>query len=173
MRDFIGPKGLSASLFPAQSGGFLLRRPFLFGLVFSLSFFGSFQANAADWRLEARWRALSEDGRAVVDRLAADFYEEELRLSQSRNIEATTAEIYAGLTDKEKAAFREERRTAWQAMTEEQQRALRNTELPAYANLTEEQKAPFRQIALDRIAPAPLNAADEETVETAPGEADI
>ena len=37
---------------------------------------------------DARWEALAPGERAMVDRLAADFYESDLRLAQSRQIEA-------------------------------------------------------------------------------------
>lgn len=96
-----------------------------------------------------------------------------MRLAQSRNIEAATARIYAGLPEAEKAAFREERRSQWRTMTGEQRRSLRNVKFPAYVNLAEEQKTPFRRIAIDRMAPSPLNAAGDENVSATADENDI
>jgi len=91
----------------------------------------------------------------MVDRMAADFYESDLRLAQSRQIEASTAAAYSSMSERERAEFREERRESWQTMRDEERKALRNVKLPAYSNLTDAQKAPFRQIAIDRLAPRP------------------
>ncbi|MEM9616819.1 MAG: hypothetical protein AAF936_02570 [Pseudomonadota bacterium] len=132
----------------------------LFGLFFAIAASGSMTALAqsggfSSSRAEARWEGLSDNERAMVDRIAADFYQSDLRLAQSRQIEASTSAIYASLSDKEREQFREERRSDWKAMQQEERAALRNVKLPAYSNLTEAQKAPFRQIALDRLAPKP------------------
>jgi hypothetical protein len=141
-----------------------LRRLFLSSLVFSFTVFGSIHARAdngaalgnrlsAEGYENARWRNLSTNEKIMLDRVAANFFEANLRLTQSRQIEASTAGIYVALTENERTMFREERRRTWRAMRDDERNALRNVKLPAYSNLTEGQKAPFRQIALDQLAP--------------------
>lgn len=102
---------------------------------------------------------LGSSEQRLADRIAADFFENELRLSQSRRIEAQTAEQYRALAPMEKKAFREERRRLWRAFSHEQQLALRNVKRPAYQNLSEEQKATFRQTAAANLRSSP-NAPD-------------
>lgn len=87
----------------------------------------------------------------LADRLASDFFENELRLAQSRRIEAETAAQYLSLSAKERQAFREERRRIWRSFSHEQRLALRNVKVPAYNNLSEEQKQPFRRSALSSL----------------------
>ncbi|MGE0410148.1 MAG: DUF3106 domain-containing protein, partial [Amphiplicatus sp.] len=111
---------------------------------------------------DMRFEVLAEDERALIDRLAADFYEETLRQSQANAIESHTSEIYAQAAPAERARFRAERRAAWKRMTPAQRAALADTKHPAYRNLTEQQKAPFRSIALDELGAA--GALDREAL---------
>jgi hypothetical protein len=104
-------------------------------------------AQASDIRFEM----LAADEKAIVDRLAARFYEDGLRKAQAYAIEARTSARYVGATPAERARFRDERRTRWAQMTEAERQALRSVVRPSFSNLTEEQKAPFRTIALDRL----------------------
>lgn len=87
----------------------------------------------------------------LADRVASDFFENELRLAQSRRIEAETAAQYRSMTAEEKYIFREERRLIWRSFNHEQRLALRNVKLPAFNNLSEEQKQPFRRSALSSL----------------------
>ena len=105
------------------------------------------------------WHGLTNDEQFMVDRVAADFYEANLRLAQSRQIEAATASIYTKQDAQARAEFRNQRRNVWDKMKAEKRQTLRNVKLPTYANLTEAQKAPFRQIALEQLAPARANKA--------------
>lgn len=136
----------------------MLRRPFLFGVIFSFVFFGSLHAEAGDAAsapariyaaADLTWQALADDEKAIIDRMAADFFEASLRLSQSRLIEAHTGKIYRSLTPADRAYFREERRRAWKKMTAAQRLALRGVKRPKFSNLAEPQKQPFRRYALD------------------------
>ncbi len=102
----------------------------------------------------AQWDNYSANEKVMLDRVAADFYQSSLRLAQSRAIEAATADTYLGKSPEERTAFREERRSIWNAMSDDQRRGSRNVKLPVFSNLTESQKTPFRQIALDQLAPA-------------------
>lgn len=97
----------------------------------------------------------------IVERMAADFYENNLRLSQSRNIEAATAQIYRGLEAAKQADFRRQRRRQWRAMDEDARRSLRGVETPRYENLTEAQKAPFRRAAAGRLGAGGVDAGDD------------
>lgn len=90
----------------------------------------------------------------LADRLAADFFENSLRLSQSRRIEAETAVYYTSLSPDEREAFREERRRFLRSLSHEQRLALRNVKRPAYNNLAEDQKERFRRQALSALAPS-------------------
>lgn len=100
---------------------------------------------------DVRWEVLAPDERQIVDLLAADFYEDSLRLAQSRAIEAHTAELYVEANAEGRAKFRAAREAAWRAMTPQERKSLRDADRPAYANLTDDQKAPFRKIALDKL----------------------
>ncbi|MFQ5563921.1 MAG: hypothetical protein ACE5FO_10180 [Parvularculaceae bacterium] len=135
-----------------------LRRSLAFGLFFFLGLFASIEIRAQEFAApqnaafaDMRWEALSEDERAIVDRLAADFFEDSLRYSQASAIEARTAELYAESPDDARAEFRITRREKWRAMNDAQRRALRGVERPRFANLSEGQKMPFRKYALDRL----------------------
>ena len=90
----------------------------------------------------------------LADRIAADFFENGLRLSQSRRIEAETAVYYVSLSPEEREEFREERRRFLRALSHEQRLALRNVKRPAYNNLSENQKERFRQQAVSALAPS-------------------
>ncbi|MBL4620514.1 MAG: hypothetical protein JKX88_10515 [Marinicaulis sp.] len=102
----------------------------------------------------AMWDNYSTNEKLMLDRVAADFYQASLRLSQTRKIEAATADIYLAKSPEERAVFREERQRIWNAMSEDQRRGSRNVKLPVFSNLTEAQKTPFRQIARDQLTPA-------------------
>ena len=118
--------------------------------------------------IEQRWEALSPSEQTMVDRMAASFYESELRLAQSRQIEASTSSIYTAMSEDERAEFRDARRGEWRSMRPEERAALRNVKLPAYSNLTDAQKAPFRRIAINRLAPEPSQE-DPEQLSADPG----
>jgi len=105
----------------------------------------------------------------MVDRMAASFYESDLRLAQSRQIEASTSSIYTAKSEKERSEFRDARRAEWRSMRPEERAALRNVKLPAYSNLTDAQKAPFRRIAIDRLAPPETSQETPEQLSADPG----
>lgn len=97
----------------------------------------------------------------LADRLAADFFENDLRLSQSRRIEAETANQYLSLSPENREAFREERRRFLRSLSHEQRLALRNVKTPAYNNLSEGQKERFRRDAMSRLAPSPRSGGSQ------------
>ena len=113
--------------------------------------------NAPEWsadqsrNLKSSWRRLKDGQKILVDRVAASFFEESLRLSQTQRIEAQTAQLYLEMTPEEQAEFRETRRQIWRSMTDEERTALRGVKRPAYANLSDAQKAPFRRTALQSL----------------------
>ena len=129
--------------------GVYVYKPLTFGLAFGLAMFASIgpRAQTAD----LRWEVLADDEKQIIDRVAADFYEESLRQSQAEAIESHTSEIYASGSDEQRDEFRNERRSEWQAMTPVERASLREAKRPLFRNLTEEQKAPFRRHALDRL----------------------
>ena len=129
-----------------------MRKPLIFGLAFGFAAFASLSPRAESHDL--RWEVLAEDERAIIDRLAADFYEDALRRSQTAVIEDRTSELYTKASPVERARFRMERRNEWRSMTDAQREALKNAKRPSYRNLTEEQKAPFRRIAFDKLGAA-------------------
>ena len=88
----------------------------------------------------------------LADRMAADFFENSLRLSQSRRIEAETLQYYLSLSSEEREAFRAERRRFYQSLTPDQRLALRNVKIPAYNNLAEHQKERFRETAVSALS---------------------
>ena len=145
-----------------------MRKNTLVGLVFGVALCASsasigqdssqFQHNGP-----LQWETLSENEQILVDRMAADFYESDLRLTQSRQIEASTAASYSSMSPEERFDFRENRRETWQNMQDEERAALRNAKLPTYSNLTDGQKAPFRQIAIDRLAPQSMSRATDQS----------
>lgn len=91
----------------------------------------------------------------LLDAIAAEFYENRLRLSQSRRIEAETARRYLSLPDAAKSRFRAKRREIWRRMSEDERALLRSVKLPRYSNLTEDQKQAFRRIAAQELGIAP------------------
>lgn len=103
---------------------------------------------------DPRWEALSPSERVIIDRVAADFYEDSLRSAQSANIEATTSRLYQGSPPSERDRFREQRRADWRAMAPAERDALRGVTRPAFRNLAETQKAPFRSYAIDQLTAA-------------------
>lgn len=144
-----------------------MRTPYLISLISALALCTPISAAAQDSGFgsaaaEQRWETLAPGDRAMVDRMAASFYESDLRLAQSRQIEASTSSIYTAMSERERSEFRDERRSEWRSMRPEERAALRNVKLPAYSNLTEAQKAPFRRIAIDRLAPEPSQEAPEQ-----------
>ncbi|MEX0645460.1 MAG: hypothetical protein WD076_09125 [Parvularculaceae bacterium] len=128
-----------------------MRRPLIFGLVFGLAAFGSLSPSAHGQTVDMRFEVLAATEKTLIDRLAADFYEEQLRQSQASAIETHTSELYVRATPAERARFREERRAAFEDMPEAERKVLRDVKRPTYRNLTESQKAPFRSIALDNL----------------------
>ena len=120
-------------------------------MAFSVALFGSLRAAAQDRGApptDVSWQVLEDYERAIIDKMAADFFEKSLRLAQSRRIEAETTVSYLALSEREKYEFREYRRRQWRAMSEEKRHLLRNVKRPAFDNLAEEQKTPFRQNAV-------------------------
>ncbi|WP_425409093.1 hypothetical protein [Hyphococcus sp.] len=98
----------------------------------------------------------------LMDAIAAEFYENRLRLSQSRRIEAATADHYLSLTVAERSRFRAYRRDLWDRMSAEEKAALRGAKQPRYFNLLESQKRIFRHIAAQELGagPPPGDATD-------------
>lgn len=137
-----------------------MRRPLTFGVIFGMATFLSFAPDAHAQTADMRWEALSESERGLIDRLAADFYEDGLRQAQSDAIETRTNEIYREAQPADRARYREDRRSDWEAMSDAQRGSLRGVKRPVYRNLTEEQKAPFRRGALDRLGGAGALDAD-------------
>lgn len=131
-----------------------MRRPLTFGLFFGLAAFGSLSPNAHSETIDMRWEVLAESEKAIIDRLAADFYEDSLRQSQASAIESHTSDLYVRATPVERARYRDERRAAWEQMSDADRQILRNAKRPTYRNLTEAQKQPFRTIALDNLGAA-------------------
>lgn len=111
-------------------------------------------ALAAAQGFDLRYEALAEKERALIDLMAADFYEKSLRTSQARAIEARTAALYRGRPEEARASFRAARRARWREMGEPSRTALRGAKEPVFDHLAEEQKTPFRSIALDRLGAA-------------------
>lgn len=140
-----------------------MRRPVTFGVVFGLVMFASFAPRAQT--ADLRWEVMASDEQRIVDRLAADFYEESLRQTQVDAIERHTSEIYAGETPAGRARFRADRRAEWEAMNEAERASLHGAKHPLFRNLTEAQKAPFRRHALDRLRGA--GALDREALTAA------
>ncbi len=91
----------------------------------------------------------------LADRIAADFFENDLRLSQTRRIEAETARYYRSLSPEDREAFRAARRRFYRSMTPDQRLVLRNVKTPAFNNLAEHQKERFRRTALSALSPSP------------------
>ena len=134
-----------------------MRRPILFSVVFGATIFLSVNVQVhAESPLsvtgpDLRWNVLSDDEKALIDRIAADFYEATLRPSQSQTIEDGTALAYIQGDKAARNAFIKERRAQWRRLNADERRALRNTKTPNYDNLTDAQKMPFRRHALDKL----------------------
>lgn len=93
---------------------------------------------------------------ALVDLVAADFFETQIAAEQATLLEAQTAAAYRSLADSRKAAFRAERRARWRALNECERARLRGVKRPAFLNLTTDQQAVFRALAADRLG-APMD----------------
>ncbi len=131
-----------------------------------MTLFASFTPQAgAQTGVDTRWEVLASGERRIIDRVAAQFYEEELRYAQSSEIEAHTSELYADASPAARDRFRSERRASWNEMTDAQRRALRGAKRPSYRNLTEAQKAPFRRHAIDQLGAA--GAIDQDALAAA------
>lgn len=89
---------------------------------------------------------------AIVDAIAAQFFENELQSVQAYRIEAMTAQRYRKMTFSARQQFRADRRQQWNAMSIQQRNRLRQTPSPRFLNLTETQKSVFRQIAVRRVS---------------------
>ena len=85
---------------------------------------------------------------AIIDLIAADFYENALRLAQTFKIEAQTAVDYRYLPEDQRQLFRSKRRDIWRALSDEQRQTLRGVKRPQFLNLSENQKDAFRKIAV-------------------------
>ncbi|MBY0422481.1 MAG: hypothetical protein K2Q06_09265 [Parvularculaceae bacterium] len=118
----------------------------------------------SSWR-DPRWEALSPTERIIIDRVAAEFYEEQLRAAQTSAIEATTPQIYRSASASERARFRDERRYDYRTMSPRERDALRGVTRPSFRNLAESQKAPFRAYAIDQLTAA--GAVDERALQRA------
>ncbi|NNE41157.1 MAG: DUF3106 domain-containing protein [Marinicaulis sp.] len=133
-----------------------MRRPVLFLACFTVTLCGSFQAAAENG-------ASYEPGQmALIDRMAADFFETELHPAQSRTIENSIADQYRTLSLTDRKRFRDRRRLQWRAMTDAERNALRGAKSPTFSHLSEDRKSTFRNIALDR-----LTAGGDETPRSA------
>ena len=93
-------------------------------------------------------------GDIFVDLVAAEFFESNLRLAQSRQIEADTARRYLALSAAERAHFRAERKKLWREMSAGERLALRGAKRPRFSNLDEAQKQTFRRIASEELGAA-------------------
>lgn len=108
--------------------------------------------NSAPSASSVRALSVSASGTDIfVDLVAADFFESDLRLAQSRQIEAATARRYLALDETDRAVFREKRRQLWKQMSEQEKAALRGAKRPRFANLDETQKQTFRRIASEEL----------------------
>lgn len=134
-----------------------LRRTFVFSAMLVFTLCGGGRGAAQDARAiapEVRPQLLSAstgEKDAFVELVAADFFESDLRLAQSRQIEAATAERYLSLDAAGRAQFREKRRAAWRRMSDQERAALRGAKRPRFANLDEAQKQTFRRIASQEL----------------------
>lgn len=138
-----------------------LRRPATFATVFWVAACVNISPRA-QITADARFEVLAGEEKAIIDRVAADFYESGLRRTQTDAIEARTSRSYAEASPEERAAFREDRRAAWRGMDDGERQAIRDAKAPRYDNLTDAQKAPFRRHAINRLGRA--GAIDEEAL---------
>jgi hypothetical protein len=146
-----------------------VRRPATFGAAFLAALFLTVSPRAeplgphdgaAPRAQDVRFEVLAPEEKAIIDRIAADFFEKDLRPAQTRAIEDATAARYRRASSKERAAIRAERRAAWRAMPEARRAALMNAAEPRYDNLSPDQRAPFRRHAINRLSGAGAIDAD-------------
>ncbi|GJL92943.1 hypothetical protein [Hyphococcus sp.] len=95
----------------------------------------------------------------LLDVLAAEFFESQLRLAQSRQIEAETAKRYLAMDAAGRAQYRAERKKLWREMNADQRAALRGVKRPSFANLDNAQKQTFRRIASQTLGAASASGA--------------
>ncbi len=130
-----------------------MHRPFRLSAATAVMLCLSIQAHAGG-PSDASGRPLSVSAPGTdifVDLVAADFFESDLRLAQSRQIEAATARRYLALDGTGRAAFREKRRQLWKQLSDQEKAALRGAKRPRFANLDEAQKQTFRRIASEEL----------------------
>lgn len=147
-----------------------MRRPAIFGAAFLAALFLSVSPRAEpgageEGRLiaqDVRFEVLAAEEKAIIDRIAADFFEKDLRPQQSQAIEDSTSARYLRSDPEERARIRAERRAEWRAMSEARRAALKNAADPRYDNLSAEQRAPFRRHVINRLGAA--GAIDEEAL---------
>ena len=109
---------------------------------------------------DVRYEVLAPDEKAIIDHVAAEFFENELSPVQARTIEARTSEAYISADPERRAMMRGQRRAEWRAMNEGRRNALMDAKQPLYDNLNEDQRVPFRRHALNRLSAAAAPDAD-------------
>ena len=122
----------------------------------ALTFSGMTAWAASNAEYSGEWDRLDPSEMVFVDRIAAAFFENDLRQAQAARIEGATAAYYVGLSAKDRAIFRQKRRTDWRAMGDNLRAKLRDAKRPNYFNLTDAQKNPFRRDAYRKL----MGAAD-------------
>jgi hypothetical protein len=155
-----------------------LRKPLLLGIIIGVGLsIGPVQASDAQisvprdsmpvsFRTVAiLWDGLEHEQKAMVDLVAADFYDNQLSVRQRLNIAATTSDSYRNAAPRERNSIRKERRAYWQSLSEQDRQILSATVAPSYDHLSEAQKAPFRQFAIEKLdidisLPASVNLRD-------------
>ncbi len=153
-------------------GMMVLRRSNVFSAALAFALCGALEAHAGgvrgdgvqlqaapSQRANVNLVSSQERGDIFVELLAADFFESDLRLAQSRQIEAETANLYLSLDSADRARFRAARKEHWRRMSADDRAGLRGVKLPRFANLDENQKAVFRRIAREELGAA--SAGDE------------
>lgn len=124
-------------------------------------------AGAADHPSPHTWTPAGSDADATfsglekgpfIDLLAADFFEADLRLAQSRRIEAQTANRYLSMSQTDRARYRAARKQIWRAMSDKERAALRGAKRPLFSNLDDTQKQTFRRIAAEELGSARSSA---------------
>lgn len=149
-------------------------RPAIFGAAFFGALFLTVSPRAepmprpsgdAPAAQDVRYEVLAPEEKAIIDEIAADFFEKDLLPEQSRIIEAATAARYQRASTGERSAIRAQRRAEWASLSEKKRRALMNAAEPRYDNLSDDQKAPFRRHAINRLGAA--GAIDEDALAAA------